>query len=422
MRNLVFVSLMFCHRLVRSFNRAPTIQKCQYSKSQAASFQTKALVGFRVISSDFEELFENLKFKEFESNSFIPKTTSVVKTLLSSVLVLAFVLSIPYSQLMTANADIFTSSSKSSDFKGTTYISSSGKVMLKPQPQTPPSQVFDILQSRFSILQSGVTGQKLNEIRVGESLLRRLRSLEIDLNQVQQDIFADEVDWEVVSVYPKIFQTYSQLFTLYTDRAFPTSSPIDSSLRYALRYEIGGFYSGVRDFEEAIQKKSQRQLQRAFARMSLSYDHYYKAGDLYDEYEKYNIDPIDSKGSSDGGNDGASLLYYGSKYDQAVGSKLNYIAPSIEAPTLQDDIVMIKGPDKGRNGVVLWIAKGDNLESSNVVVKLDSENEHKEVRCLCYWVSKLPNSMTACIDRSNYIHTVSLRKLHPQEYNSLTTY
>ena len=55
--------------------------------------------------------------------------------------------------------------------------------------------------------------------------------------------------------------------------------------KYALRYEIGGFYSGIKDFENAVEKKSQRQLQRAFARISLAYDRYYKAGDLYREYD-----------------------------------------------------------------------------------------------------------------------------------------
>lgn len=130
-----------------------------------------------------------------------------------------------------------------------------------------------------------IAGEKVTEIRVGESLVRRLRAIEQELDQIQKDVFAEKVDWEVLAIYPKIFRTYAPLFTAYTDRAFPSSSPVDVSLRYALKYEIGGFYSGIKDFEDAVQKKQQRQLQRAFARISLAYDRYYKAGDLYQEYD-----------------------------------------------------------------------------------------------------------------------------------------
>lgn len=73
--------------------------------------------------------------------------------------------------------------------------------------------------------------------------------------------------------------------------------------------------------------------------------------------------------------------------ESVAASKLSYIAPSIEAPALEDEVVMLKGPDKGRVGTVLWIAKGDNIEFSNVVVKLDSVTSdlgHHEVRLYPY--------------------------------------
>ena len=52
------------------------------------------------------------------------------------------------------------------------------------------------------------------------------------------------------------------------------------------------------------------------------------------------------------------------QYAASVSSEskmLNYVAPSIDAPALQDQIVLLKGPDKGREGVVLWISKGRRL-------------------------------------------------------------
>ena len=52
---------------------------------------------------------------------------------------------------------------------------------------------------------------------------------------------------------------------------------------------MGAFYSGVQDLESAISKKSARQTQRAFAKMSLAYDHYLKAGNLYLYLEFYII-------------------------------------------------------------------------------------------------------------------------------------
>jgi hypothetical protein len=123
---------------------------------------------------------------------------------------------------------------------------------------------------------------------------------------------------------------------------------VDAQLRYALRYEVGGLYSGVLDFEDALTRRSQRQLQRAFARISLAYDHYFKAGDLYKSYDP---DAASSSSSSSSSNS-----YYGSKFDYAAGdvsSKLSFIAPSIEAPSLQDEIILLKGPDKGKIGIAL---------------------------------------------------------------------
>ena len=45
----------------------------------------------------------------------------------------------------------------------------------------------------------------------------------------------------------------------------------------------------------------------------------------------------------------------------------------------------MKGPDKGREGQVLWISKGDSLPSTSVIVKLkESESGHREVKYYPY--------------------------------------
>jgi len=127
---------------------------------------------------------------------------------------------------------------------------------------------------------------------------------------------------------------------------------------------VGAFYNGVRDLEQAVNKQSPRQAQRAFAKISLAYDHYLKAGDLYERYE------------DDGDDAMAGKATYGPDYfDDLSSMRLSYVAPSIEAPGLQDDVVLLKGPDKARKGVVLWVFKGENGEPANVVVKLQPRAE-----------------------------------------------
>ena len=236
-----------------------------------------------------------------------------------------------------------------------------------------PLDVTRILKDRFTVLRADVTGEKIGQLRVGDSLVNRLRAVDAELDNIQEDIFKEPADWDVIAVYPKVLRAYSTLFTAYTDRAFPSDGAVDKALRYALRYEVGAFYSGVQDFEGAIGKKSARQTQRAFAKMSLAYDHYLKAGDLYLEYDEVDIENTEA-------------AYGNEVYAELAKSKLNYVAPSLEAPGLQDEIVLLKGPDKGRKGTVLWISKGERLQGASAVIKLEAKNvgKHREVNSYPY--------------------------------------
>ena len=188
----------------------------------------------------------------------------------------------------------------------------------------PPAPVIQIMRDRYAELEAGITNleagianQKVAEIRVGESLVKKLRDVDRELENLQRDIYKDEIDWNVVGVYPKIFRAYTPLFTEYTDRAFPSNSPIDTALRYALRYEIGGFFKGVKELENSITVQRQRNAQRAFAQISVAYDHYLKAGDLYTKYFADSTPEIYNK-ISDG----------------------SYIAPGIEAPGIADKVLV----------------------------------------------------------------------------------
>ena len=214
---------------------------------------------------------------------------------------------------------------------------------------------IDILRDRYAQIRSLLTSEKVGQLRVGDALVIRLKAVDTELEYVQEDIFRDPVDWEVLAVAPKVFRAFAPLFTAYTDRAYPTSDPIDESLRIALRYEVGAFFTGVKELENAIQEKKIRNAQRAFAKMSLSYDRFLKAGDLYVE-----------------GGDDAGLSLINVRDSIESDSKLSFIAPSIEAPGLTDEIVLLRGPDKGRKGTVLWISKGVGSNADKVIVKLDA--------------------------------------------------
>ena len=48
----------------------------------------------------------------------------------------------------------------------------------------------------------------------------------------------------------------AKVFTRYTDSAFPSNSPVDESLRFSLRYEVGAFYGHLRELEAAVEEKN----------------------------------------------------------------------------------------------------------------------------------------------------------------------
>lgn len=45
-------------------------------------------------------------------------------------------------------------------------------------------------------------------------------------------------DWDLVSTYPNAFRSLVPVFTKYTDAAFPTDDPVDTTSRVALRRDV----------------------------------------------------------------------------------------------------------------------------------------------------------------------------------------
>jgi hypothetical protein len=62
--------------------------------------------------------------------------------------------------------------------------------------------------------------------------------------------------WDLLGPYPAQLRSYVQVFTTYTDAAFPSDLPSDYGLRVALRYEVGRFFASVERLKRAIAKQA----------------------------------------------------------------------------------------------------------------------------------------------------------------------
>ncbi|CAK0865562.1 unnamed protein product, partial [Prorocentrum cordatum] len=109
-------------------------------------------------------------------------------------------------------------------------------------------------------------------------------------------------------------------------------------------------------FEASVAKRSIREVERSFAEMSLAYDRFLKAGNLYSGY-----DPVSS-----------TEVFYQNIDD----SRLVYVPPVLEQPRIRDEVLVTRGPDKGKIGQVIWLGKNgpgnpDPDRVSTAVVKMD---------------------------------------------------
>lgn len=73
-------------------------------------------------------------------------------------------------------------------------------------------------------------------------------------DELQRDLMQER--WDLLSAYPAQLRSYVQVFTTYTDAAFPSDLPSDYGLRVALRYEVGRFFASVERLKRAIAKQA----------------------------------------------------------------------------------------------------------------------------------------------------------------------
>lgn len=183
-------------------------------------------------------------------------------------------------------------------------------------------------------------------------------------DELQRDLMQER--WDLVDAYPSQLRSYVPVFTTYTDSAFPTDAPTDKGLRVALRYEVGRMFASLERFKQATQRKSLTEAYLAYSEMSLHFDRYLRVGGLYTYYDDMISTEPYFRGFSD--------------------DTLVYANPTRDPPLVRDLVILIKGPDKGKTGIVIGMY---NDGSNRSVVKLDRYKGMREIRVVQNsWVAK----------------------------------
>lgn len=180
---------------------------------------------------------------------------------------------------------------------------------------------------------------------------------------MQRDLMQER--WDLIEQYPAQLRSFVPLLTTYTDSAFPSDIPTDKGLRVALRYEVGRFFASLERLKQATTRRALQESYVAYADMSLHFDRYMRVGGIYTYYD----------------NTISNEPYFMGIPDDA----LVYSNPIKDPPEVRDLVIIVKGPDKGRLGIVIGIYPDNN----NVVVKLDRYKGMREIRVVSKgWVAK----------------------------------
>lgn len=195
-------------------------------------------------------------------------------------------------------------------------------------------------------------------------LTSKIRSVSRIMDELQRDLMQER--WDLVEAYPMQIRSYVPVFTAYTDSAFPTEASTDKGLRVALRYEVGRLFASLERFRKAVDRRSLDEAYVAYSDMSLHFDRYLRVGGLYTFYD-----------------DTVSLEAY---YEGLPDASLVYADPAKDPALARDLVVLIKGPDKGRTGIMIGMYRDG---SGNCAVKLDKKKGVREIRVVpCEWAAK----------------------------------
>mmetsp|Transcript_26906 Transcript_26906/g.65372 ORF Transcript_26906/g.65372 Transcript_26906/m.65372 type:complete len:324 (-) Transcript_26906:81-1052(-) len=185
-------------------------------------------------------------------------------------------------------------------------------------------------------------------------LANKIRNICNTMDEMQRDLMQER--WDLVAQYPAQLRSYVPLLTAYTDSAFPSEAPSDWGLRVALRYEVGRYFGCLERLRSAVAKQNLNDAYIAYADMSLHLDRYLKVGGIYTFYD----DVIDNE-----------------KYFDKYNDALVYSDPIKDPADVRDLVVLCKGPDKGKTGIVIGVYQDG---SETCAVKMDRYKGMREIR------------------------------------------
>jgi len=198
-------------------------------------------------------------------------------------------------------------------------------------------------------------------------LPKKIRLVGNILDELQRDLMQER--WDLVEKYPEQLRSFVPVFTKFTDSAFPSDSATDRELKVALRYEVGRFFSSLVRLRKATARRSLEDAYVAYSDMSLHFDQYLRMGGLYTYYDQLGYPAKNNEDFFIGLQD--LIVYANQKKDP---------------PLVRDLVVLTKGPDMGKTGIVIGIYSD---ESKNCIVKLDRFMGLREIKVVpLKWVGK----------------------------------
>jgi hypothetical protein len=174
-------------------------------------------------------------------------------------------------------------------------------------------------------------------------------------DELQRDLMQES--WDLVETYPDQLRSFVPVFTTFTDAAFPTDTPTDNGLRVALRYEVGRFFASVERLKQATARRALDEAYVAYSDMSLHFDRYLHVGGLYTYYD--------------------ATVTNEDYFKNVASDALIYSDPKKDPAEVRDLIVLAKGADMGKTGIVIGIYPDG---SNKCVVKLDRFQGLREIR------------------------------------------
>jgi len=192
--------------------------------------------------------------------------------------------------------------------------------------------------------------------RVSASVVKKIRDIGDMLDEAQADVYKEE--WLSLKVYPSVFRAFLPLMEYYEKEAFSDNNGdkyVNAATRDSLSFYRMQMSVSIDRLAKAIENQKVREVEEAFAKTSLSYDRFLKAGDLYEGY-----DPVTS----------TTVFFKNISDDQ-----LRYTPLALQQPQIRDEVLVLQGPDKGKVGRIIWLGRenGDDLDSKvlSAVVKLE---------------------------------------------------